>query len=1160
MLIEQFYEKHIIMKHLFLLIGVLFVSTLVKAQSAQYQWGFKVGNSSTLSERPSKITVDANGDIYTVGRYQDVADFNPNGVVTNLTGISTECYVAKYNSAGVLVWAKNIGMANLQEGTGLTVQNNQLILVGNYGNGGGIDLDPGPGTVLTPTVNNNGMFISKFDLNGNFIWGNGFACFNQPVIKGVKIDNANNIIVCGNFQYTIDFDPSPSTASLTATSYDGFMAKYDNNGNYLWAMKIGTTDNDFVNDLCIDINNNIYSTGSYMGTVNFNPLGTTTNLTSNVGVANAFVAKYGANGVLKWANAIGSTSTDMGRSIKLDKLGNIVYAGIFGGNVDFDAGVGVASLSSNTTNRGVFISKIDTANNFVWAKDFGGAVTDDIYEIAIDSSNQIIATGIMDPFMNFNPSGTYNPGGKGSLDAYIAKYSKTGSLVWAYPIGGTGGDWGMSLDVNQADNAIYTTGYFNSSNLDLNISSTASTTITSNGGEDIYIAKYSQCEIVAPPVNITSTVNLTMCEGVTTTLTASASGTINWFYSSTPLGASTSITTFSISGPGTYTWTADNTTSCGTSVKTPFVVEVIAKPTIMFSAPAYTACIGQGVSIGASGANTYTWSPGGMNTASVVITPTVAGSMPVIAAGTNSLGCIDTKTVYVSVQSPAIYTLQTSPSNSICLGQSVALNVIGGAYTYTWSTGVNTASISATPTVNSTYSVVVSNGTGCLKTSSVNIVVNTASVAITGNTLACANATTALTASGANTYTWSTGSTSSSISVSPIVTSIYSVTATSVSGCTATAVKTISVNPIPFINVVSSNPSLCIGTTATLTASGANTYTWNTSATTNTIAISPSVSVTYSVQGTNLFGCINSTVMTQSVIPSPTISVNSGAVCAGQSFTMIPSGASTYSYSSGSNVVTPIVNANYTVTGIGANGCTSSNAAISSVTVNLLPTLTVLSGAICSGQSFTMSPNGASTYTYSSGSAVVSPTTNANYTITGTSAEGCVGAGNTICSVQVYALPNIVATTNSTLLCSGQTATLTASGANTYTWNTTGNGSNIAISPTVTSSYTVIGTDVNGCSNTSTITQSVSLCTGINQSESESSISVFPNPFNNSITIKISSNTINIMIVDVLGKVVFEKQMVSNETELDLGHLNTGFYQMIVKGDNISYTQKIIKQ
>jgi hypothetical protein len=163
-------------------------------------------------------------------------------------------------------------------------------------------------------------------------------------------------------------------------------------------------------------------------------------------------------------------------------------------------------------------------------------------------------------------------------------------------------------------------------------------------------------------------------------------------------------------------------------------------------------------------------------------------------------------------------------------------------------------------------------------------------------------------------------------------------------------------------------------------------------------------------------------------------------------------------------------------------------------------------------------------------------------------------------TVTVNPLPNIFTSTSNTLLCSGQTATLTASGANTYTWNTTGNGSNIAISPTVTSSYTVIGTDVNGCSNTSTITQSVSLCTGINELESESGVLVFPNPFTDKITIKNSFNNSSVSIVDVLGKVVFEEQIASNEIELDLSHLNTGFYQMIVKGDNNSYTQKIIKQ
>lgn len=1148
------------MKHLILLTGFLLLSNLFKAQSAQYQWGFKLGSTQAFTERPSAIITDSYGNFFTTGFYTDTADFNPGVGANNLQGISRECYLAKYSSAGSLLWAKNIGMTYIQEGQALAISNGQLILTGSYSNGQ-TDLDPGAGTELTPLIYSHGAFMSKFDTSGNFIWGKSFPSFSASSIKTVKIDANNNIVIGGSFQYTVDLDPSAATATIAASATDGFVAKYDSNGNYIWGFKIGSTQNDLVNDLTIDANNNIYCVGSYIYTVNVNPLGTAVNLnTGGFASSNVFLAKYGSNGILKWANQIGSSSIDAPSSIKLDSQGNIVYAGTFGGVVDFDPSPSNSSITSSGTSD-IFISKIDTANNFVWALRYGSPSSPDgIGQIAIDNADNIIATGMMNPSINFHPTGTYNVSGKGGSDSYLAKYSSSGLLVWAYPIGGSGSDWGMAVDVFKGDNTIYTTGYFNSTNLDLDISSTSNTTITVNGGDDIFIAKYNQCEIVPPPTSTTPLANLTVCPGSTTNLSATATGTVNWYYSLTPLGTGSSITTITLTSPGTYTWTADNTTSCGTSLKAAIVVTVNPKPTVQFSAPSYSTCLNQPVTIIATGADSYTWAPGGMTTASVVVTPTVSGSVPYTVIGTNSLGCTDSRIVYVSVQSPAIYTLQTTPSNSICLGQSLGLNVVGGAYTYTWSTGVNTASINATPTVNTTYSVIVSNGTGCLKTSSVNIAVNTASVAITGNTLACANATTALTASGANTYTWSTGATSSSITVSPIATSIYSVTATSVSGCTATAVKTISVNPIPFLNIVSSSPSLCSGTTATLTASGANTYTWNTSATTNTILVSPLINTTYSVQGSNLFGCVNSTVITQSVIASPTVSVNSGAVCAGQSFTMIPSGASTYSYSSGSNVVTPIVNANYTVTGIGANGCASANAAISSVTVNLLPTISVLSGAICSGQSFTMNPSGASTYTYSSGGAIVSPTTNTNYTITGTSAEGCVGTGNTICSVQVYALPNILTATSNTLLCTGQTATLTTTGANTYTWSTTENTTSIAVSPTIQTTYTVIGTDANGCSNSSIVTQSVSLCTAISQLINESSVFVFPNPFADVITIRNSFENYNIIIVDVLGKVVFEKQIVSTETNIDLSELKTGFYHLVVKGDGSSYTQKIIKQ
>lgn len=292
---------------------------------------------------------------------------------------------------------------------------------------------------------------------------------------------------------------------------------------------------------------------------------------------------------------------------------------------------------------------------------------------------------------------------------------------------------------------------------------------------------------------------------------------------------------------------------------------------------------------------------------------------------------------------------------------------------------------------------------------------------------------------------------------------------------------------------------------------------------------------------------------------TPTITVNSGSICTGQSFTLTPSGADTYTISGGNSIVSPTADAIYNVIGTDLNGCVST-AAVASVTVNTLPVITVNSGSICSGESFTITPSGADTYTISGGNNIVSPTVDATYSVTGTDLNGCVSASPATATVVVNTLPNIITSTSNTLLCTGQTASLTATGANTYTWSTTDNGTNIVVSPTVTSSYTVIGTDVNGCSNTSTITQSVSLCTSIEQLSGDSEILVFPNPFSNLITVKNTTNNSTIIIIDVLGKVVFEKQESSTETEIDLSYLTTGFYQLIVKGDNSSYTHKIVKQ
>jgi hypothetical protein len=168
--------------------------------------------------------------------------------------------------------------------------------------------------------------------------------------------------------------------------------------------------------------------------------------------------------------------------------------------------------------------------------------------------------------------------------------------------------------------------------------------------------------------------------------------------------------------------------------------------------------------------------------------------------------------------------------------------------------------------------------------------------------------------------------------------------------------------------------------------------------------------------------------------------------------------------------------------------------------------------------------------------------------------NNCSSSGVT--SITVNPLPTINAGTTNTLICSGQTATLSASGANTFTWSPGGTGASIVVSPSVNTVYTVSGTDSNGCQNTTTITQSVSACTNINSSGEALGIRIYPNPFSNKISIESDHSGQSIQMFDVLGSLQYEKKNKDQKTEIDLSHLSSGVYFIRVNG----YTKKLLKE
>lgn len=333
-----------------------------------------------------------------------------------------------------------------------------------------------------------------------------------------------------------------------------------------------------------------------------------------------------------------------------------------------------------------------------------------------------------------------------------------------------------------------------------------------------------------------------------------------------------------------------------------------------------------------------------------------------------------------------------------------------------------------------------------------------------------------ITPSGALTYTYaSTGGTltGTSVTVSPIANTIYTISATAANGCKANGAftQTVSVSALqsPTLTVVATPTAYCVGGSSSLSVSGANTYTWSGGPNTAGYNVSPIVTTIYTVSGTGTTICNGVKTITVTVNPLPTITVNSGTICSGQPYVLIPSGAFTYSYTGGSatvvttSTVSPSVVSNYSVTGTSAFGCISAAAAVSSETVFALPVISVNSGAICNGDQFVFLPTGpASNYTFVGTSNPVSPTVTTTYSVIGTSSIGCVSLP-AISNVTVNALPVITVASSGSVVCAGTPVNMTASGATTYTWNGSTTGSTLASTPSITTSYLVIGTDANGC-------------------------------------------------------------------------------------------------
>lgn len=618
-----------------------------------------------------------------------------------------------------------------------------------------------------------------------------------------------------------------------------------------------------------------------------------------------------------------------------------------------------------------------------------------------------------------------------------------------------------TLTASGAKSYSWSTGSHSSS---ITVTPTApSTTYTVTGTDEFGCqASIDVTVTVSTLPNITISGTTEICEGNSTTLTAAGGNTYLW-----STGATSASITVSPNSTQEYTVTGTTTGNCSSTASVQVIVN--KKPTVTINATKESICVGEEVTLIASGGGTYYWSTGSTAN-SITVTPTTTTTYSVEV--TSEKGCKATATKTITVNS--LPTGNITGNLEVCLGGSTTLTATGGK-TYLWDDGTTTSSRTFTPLTDMDVSVQIFNEHGCSSTATAHIsVVPVPTATITGETFVCRGTSTSLTASSGITYLWNTGAKTQTITVKPTEqTTSYWVDITTSGGCVSRATHTISLHPE--VNATINGPStVCRGDQVVLIASGGNSYKWDNGATGNTLTFTPLTTTTHSVTVTDANGCKGTATWTVTVNTPPTINITgTTTICKGSSTTLTATGAQTYQWSTGATgqilEVSPAATTTYYVVGTDANGCSTQKEV--TVTVNNLPTVSISgNNSICSGGSTTLTAAGAITYVWSTGasgsSITVKPTATQDYTVTGFNGQNCSSVSAPF-TVTVNPLPTGTINATKSAICIGESVELTASGGVSYKWqHDSSTDPIITVTPSQTTTYIVEITNEKGCKST----------------------------------------------------------------------------------------------
>ncbi len=440
---------------------------------------------SNCDDRVNGMYVDLSGNIYSTGSFKGYGNFDPGAGVTNLiTNGNTDIFVQKLTNTNALAWVFGIGGKNYQAVKAVSkTMKSYVYATGSF-----------DGSIPVPNTSSSSSSYGGSDIIIDKIVNTG--SINQLAHMGgtgddggsaIISDSADNVYVAGYFENTAGFLGQTLTS---AGSNDIFIVKINSLGKRIWAKQIGGISTEFVNGMTLDKSGNLYLTGFFQGTLDFNPGAAVNNLTS-AGNLDAFVLKLDTAGNFIWVRDIGGTADDIGLDITVDGLGNVITTGYFTGTADFNPSLFGTSNLTSVGNIDMFVQKLNASGNFVWAKSIGSISDDYGSQVTVDSVNNLIIAGNYSGVADFDPGvGTFNLTPPNSnFEMFLLQLTPTGNFSWAKSIGGTGVDDVNGLNIDRFG-TLYLTGSFEGT-ADFNPNPAKTFNLTSIGGSDAFILCYN---------------------------------------------------------------------------------------------------------------------------------------------------------------------------------------------------------------------------------------------------------------------------------------------------------------------------------------------------------------------------------------------------------------------------------------------------------------------------------------------------------------------------------------------------------------------------------------------------------------------------------------------------------------------------------------------